>query len=348
MRRMAKNLSACVIVWGALLSLPVSGQEVSDETIRNITNAVRDLCNSPDREGKNFSFDAQAEGGTIVKMIGVAGEVSLSKSEWVGIKDYLSDRADLRACVRHLTPIFIEKFKPNTDAGITRDQLGSICRDSQHFELCLDTWTARGPVASVGLSLWNTSGSNIQVCMFRRYASAVSETGETVELRSNRFCWDSNTHDVKKLSYVFEFEKGLVGSSFDFVLEFEQPYTQFVFHNIQASGASSAQEPSRGKDSHADSHSDQSSSAPDLAIVTEESIGREVTLDLAAGQAAPWSKLASGMCMWTTDTDGAEVWLAKEDRRPWLHTGGRASFLYFTFRAPGQRSVSPRYRFDRC
>lgn len=232
MRRSSQGIIAIVALGGALLPQPTWGQEINDEVMRDITNTVRSLCNSPDRQGSDVSIEGNVEGGAIVKMLGIGGEVSLSRSQWEGIKDFLSDRANLRECVRHLTPIFLENFQPNEDAGITQDQLGNICRSSQHFEVCLDTWKARGATASVGLSVWNTSGTDIRVCMFRRYAYAVSESGEIANLSSNRFYWNASENNVEKLSYIFEFKKGPVGQSFDFSLEFEQPYSQFIFHNI--------------------------------------------------------------------------------------------------------------------
>lgn len=231
-RRKIEAIIASVIFTGILLQQPVLAQEISNEVMRDITNTVRSLCNSPDREGDDFSIEGQVGGGTLIRMLGVKGEVSLSSSQWQGIKDALSDRKNLRDCVRDLTPLFLDNFRPNKGSGIDDSQLGNICRANQDFELCLDSWTARGSTASVGLTLWNTTGRDVRVCMFGRYAYAISQSGEISQLRSNRFCWDLNADNVKKLSYLFEFKKGPVGKSFDFSIEFEQPYVQFVFNDI--------------------------------------------------------------------------------------------------------------------
>ena len=85
-----------------------------------------------------------------------------------------------------------------------------------------------------------------------------------------------------------------------------------------------------------------------LAVVTRQAINTSVTLRLAPGETAPWTMLTPGVCMWTDNADGAEIWLAGADRKPWRHFGGKATFLYFTYRASPDRAARPSYHFSAC
>lgn len=209
----------------------VLAEEISGQAIRDITHSVRTLCNSPDREGEKYSILADGGAGAIVRAIGIEGEVTFSQSEWSGIQDFLSDRKDLRECTRHLTPLFLSKYGVRSGASASLNQLGKFCRSSQELEVCLDSWNGRAKIASVSLSAWNTSGSDIEVCRYSRYAFAVSEAGEKSELSSNRNCWQIPKGGVGSLAFVFEFDAD-VGKQFDFALELERPHSQFFFENI--------------------------------------------------------------------------------------------------------------------
>jgi hypothetical protein len=73
------------------MSQPSQAQEISDPIIRDIISAVGELCIAPDRQGEHSKIEATGSGGTVVRLVGIEGEVRFSQEDWEGIRDYLKD-----------------------------------------------------------------------------------------------------------------------------------------------------------------------------------------------------------------------------------------------------------------
>jgi hypothetical protein len=90
-------------------------QEITNEMLRNVTIAVKEMCHIPDKQGEHYRVDVTGEGGAVVKLVGIKGKARFSKEEWNGIREVLPkdmphDRESMRRCSLKLTPIIMDKF----------------------------------------------------------------------------------------------------------------------------------------------------------------------------------------------------------------------------------------------
>lgn len=89
-------------------------------TIKQITDNVKLLCAAPHEPGKEFNLNTEfsADGSVRIKLIGFAGAngtISLSKSEWEGVRKVLpseqsKENENYRECARDLAKILIDKM----------------------------------------------------------------------------------------------------------------------------------------------------------------------------------------------------------------------------------------------
>lgn len=96
----------------------VSAQAQSGTDVNAILDAVAKMCALPTEKGYQLQYEGSAEGGVIVKLIGVKGEGRLSKKEWQGVEDVLekdraSDRESSRDCTQNVLPIMLKAFGVN-------------------------------------------------------------------------------------------------------------------------------------------------------------------------------------------------------------------------------------------
>jgi len=96
--------------------LQAQGIEISDPRIRDIANAITQICHVPSRRGDYWEVRVAADGNATVRLIGLGAEANLSRGEWNGVREVLtpegqvSDRQACRNCVEKLAPLFLEKF----------------------------------------------------------------------------------------------------------------------------------------------------------------------------------------------------------------------------------------------
>jgi len=96
--------------------LQAQGIEISDPRIRDITNAVIQICHVPSQRGYHWEVRVAADGKAKVRLIGLGAEATFSRGEWNGVREVLtpegqvSDRQACRKCVETLTPLFLQKF----------------------------------------------------------------------------------------------------------------------------------------------------------------------------------------------------------------------------------------------
>ncbi len=108
-------------------------QDIANPLIKDVTIAVRELCNAPDREGSTWTVSVNGDGGALVKLLHLKLGANFTKTEWRGIQDYLQDRPSLRDCVTKLTPAFLDKFqqvKKDCDSvSASNKAVGISCSD---------------------------------------------------------------------------------------------------------------------------------------------------------------------------------------------------------------------------
>ena len=105
----------CLIVISSIMTISDS-IGLSVEEIKEVKEIVRDLCQYPDRQGHYMQVEGSLEGGTVLRLVGIKGKVSLSREEWDGVRDVLPadrapDRMDVRRCAEYLTPLLLEKLE---------------------------------------------------------------------------------------------------------------------------------------------------------------------------------------------------------------------------------------------
>ncbi|AEX22254.1 hypothetical protein [Vibrio sp. EJY3] len=104
-----------------LLFFTFSVNALNKEDMSAVESTVKNLCQISDG-GTSESIQVGGEGDVKVRVgalgLGsVKGSVDFTKREWNGVQQVLrehqaQDSKDYRACVRSLTPIFLEKYKP--------------------------------------------------------------------------------------------------------------------------------------------------------------------------------------------------------------------------------------------
>jgi hypothetical protein len=104
----------------ALLVFPKRGAaEASKQTLDAVRESVMSICQSPNGDGTYVNIEGEGEAGVsvqILKLVGsgaAKGKAKFSKEEWTGIRkvaDQAAENKDYRACVRELTPKFLDKF----------------------------------------------------------------------------------------------------------------------------------------------------------------------------------------------------------------------------------------------
>lgn len=110
-----EKLVRCLGLLIVLVSPMVEAVEPS--LMKEITENVRAVCEKPSNTGEYWKIQGKAEGNTKVRLMRLGGaellgEVDFTKEEWEGVRNILEERKDYRACARHLTPLFLEKFVP--------------------------------------------------------------------------------------------------------------------------------------------------------------------------------------------------------------------------------------------
>lgn len=113
--------------WILTANLTNSGAADSGTLMEAITNNVRAVCQSPSDQGQHWLVKAKGDGGATIGLklmnIGSAkGEAEFTKEEWEGVQQVLKEQQldenkDYRACARALTPKFLEKFVPSSEAA---------------------------------------------------------------------------------------------------------------------------------------------------------------------------------------------------------------------------------------
>src|SRR5262245_30646665 len=118
--RCATRWATCALLNLAVVlgnSVSVVAAEIEDNQIRDVTNAVKDLCSFPDRQGSTLTVTLNGSGDADVKLTSLKASAFFTKTEWQGIQDYLQDRPNLRDCVQKLVPTFLDKYKTGDACG---------------------------------------------------------------------------------------------------------------------------------------------------------------------------------------------------------------------------------------
>ena len=107
----------CMALFNSVLA---DEKPLENSILENITRSIHTLCQPTSDKGKYFDsrIKANGEAEVTLKVFGLSGKVdeaALSKGEWDGIQQVIKeqqgdDNKNYRECVRHLTPIFMDKF----------------------------------------------------------------------------------------------------------------------------------------------------------------------------------------------------------------------------------------------
>lgn len=124
----------------AVVALSVSTNATAQPVpVEQIVAAVRDLCQSPNGNGKVTEFKVGASGDAKVKIKladgKLGGEVAFSRTEWEGVRKVLTEQqaaenANYRECVKTLTPTFMEKLAPKQ----TGKTIGQVYFEPERFQ----------------------------------------------------------------------------------------------------------------------------------------------------------------------------------------------------------------------
>ncbi len=93
--------------------LPTKAQQINTDGLREITSAVQDMCLHPDRTGRYFSVEGEAEGSFLIKLIGAELEGLIRVEQWEGIHETLESVLPGQPlnCTMHVLPILLEAFR---------------------------------------------------------------------------------------------------------------------------------------------------------------------------------------------------------------------------------------------
>ncbi|MGH8601812.1 MAG: hypothetical protein ACREXR_03235 [Gammaproteobacteria bacterium] len=115
--------------WILTANLANSEPANSGTLMEAITNNVRAVCQSPSDRGQHWLVKAKGDGGATIGLwlpnianLSGKGEAEFTREEWEGVQQVLKEQQldenkDYRACARALTPRFLEKFIPSSEAA---------------------------------------------------------------------------------------------------------------------------------------------------------------------------------------------------------------------------------------
>ena len=91
--------------------------EVDTETLRHITDAVREMCMHPDRRGEFLRVEGEADAGILLKIVGANLSGTMEYEKWEGINQRLDqDEISPRECAVQVLDIIVSNFKPRTSS----------------------------------------------------------------------------------------------------------------------------------------------------------------------------------------------------------------------------------------
>lgn len=123
------NLQVMVTCLALTSGVANSAEANNASLMEAITNNVRAVCQFPSDQGKHWSVNAKGDGSVTIGLkfaklanLNTKGKAEFTKEEWEGVQQVLKeqqsdDNKDYRACARELTPKFLDKFNPDSEAS---------------------------------------------------------------------------------------------------------------------------------------------------------------------------------------------------------------------------------------
>ncbi len=180
MRRL-KILSATIF----FLSVPPAFAANDTKAVSQITDNLEQVCDKPENAGNYWDIKVKGNGSAEIRLkladIGMTGEATFSKAEWLDVQKTVEDSHDYRRCVKALSPLFIEKFSALVAEKFTvrkpkKRTLGGI------------KWQESGGGLKVTLSSCHRQSSAI-ICEF---SASATESDLSIDLSENSAIYDQS------------------------------------------------------------------------------------------------------------------------------------------------------------
>jgi len=112
-----------------VLNNMVYAEDSNSLLMDRITQNIINVCQAPTTSGKYWKVNVKGSGDAKIKLkiadVGTSGEATFTKKEWEGVQQVLQEQqakenADYRDCAKKITPLFLEKFVPESKKNITQ------------------------------------------------------------------------------------------------------------------------------------------------------------------------------------------------------------------------------------